>query len=397
MTIRNDLCSPLKLQSPRETMHAAFPGILQRPLTAITGQPFQGEVGHGLTPWHHLGSAVFTHLAGTAGTWFCIDRGGPAWLAVPFTTLLALHGARKLRNVIMHQCAHDNFIRRRWFDRSLGKAISIALVTEEFDWYQRSHIEDHHSSRHQTISDPTVAFLFKDLGLRPGMATRTMWGKLFGAVISPTYHARFLAGRIKSHFKETSAGHRICLLVYLSVLAGTIAALGAAPEFLLSWVLPVTVLYQTSTAFRLCSRHIFVPKLPRKRDKATLGSFTLGIFIGAPCPETGHNPLSNLVRWMWWWARMLFYHIPCRLGVLVGDGPAHDFHHRFPRCPDWSNYAFARAGDQCGLDDGWPPYREVWGLHRAIDATFRSLSDADPADYPIEALYGSKATRKPEE
>jgi hypothetical protein len=384
-------------ENPRSTMYRSLPGFMQSTLTALTGQPYEGEETHHRTPWHHLGSAAFAHSAGTAGTALCIAHGGLAWALVPATTLVALHGARKLRNVIMHQCAHDNFIRNRSFDRLLGKAISVALLTEEFDYYKRSHIEDHHSSRHQTIFDPTVVFLFRDLGVRPGMAPCEMWRRLFISTVSPFYHFRFLAARLRSHFNGTSLRHKICLIAHLCLVSGTVTALDAGRTFLLSWLLPVTLLYQVSTAFRLASRHIFISNLPKKRDKSTLGAFTLGIFIGTPCPKPGKSILRNAGEWSWWWTRMVAFHAPCRLGVLVGDGPAHDFHHRFPRYPDWANYTYARADDQRNLSEGWPPYREVWGLQWAIDATFRSLSAADPSDYPIEALCSRQAIRKPEE
>lgn len=384
-------------ESPRETMFNALPQFMQPALTSLTGQPFKGEVARQRTPWHHLGTSVLAHVVGVIGTALCVTKGGMAWIAVPLTTLFALHGARKLRNVIMHQCAHDNFIGHRSFDRLLGKAISVAFLTDEFDLYKRSHIEDHHSSRHQTILDPTVVFLFRDLGLRPQMKPREMWRRLLLTTISPFYHLRFFYERISSHFRATSLRHKICFIAYLLVLGGTVIALDVGAIFIWSWLLPVSLLYQISTAFRMCGRHVFLPTLPDTRGKTTLGAFTIGIFVGAACPRPDSNRLRNAGEWIWWWIRMLIYHIPCRLAVLVGDAPAHDYHHRFPRAPDWANFLYVRASDKGSPGEGWPLYREVWGMHQAINATFRSLSTTNPTDYPYGALSANKAARMIEE
>jgi len=366
---------------PRESMRLALPEFIQPALTALTGKPYVGQKLKAQSPWDHLRRALLLHLIGAIGTSFCVGFGTVAWVAVPLTLLMTLSGARLLRNVIMHQCAHDNFIRGEATDHALGKAISILLMTEEFDHYKVSHIRDHHSSRHQTRVDPTVAFLFDEIGLRPGMSSLQMWKRLAGSIFSPNYHLRFLWRRIASHFQGTTHLHRFMFGAYLMVLAGSVEAMDAWELFAWSWVLPMTFLYHQSTALRLASRHIFTRKLPSPRGKATLGAFTLGIFIGEKCPPRTGNVAKRMLRWILWCTRMICFHVPCRLGILVGDGPVHDFHHRFPRHTDWANYIAARSEDEREPGDGWPPYREVWGLHSAIQATFESLSTADPSDY----------------
>ena len=51
--------------------------------------------------------------------------------------------------------------------------------------------------------------------------------------------------------------------------------------------------------------------------------------------------------WMIWWTRLLLYHVPVRLGIMVADLPVHGSHHLWPRDKHWANAIHA--------------YREVLG------------------------------------
>ena len=367
---------------PRRSMER-LPKWFQPLLTWLTGKPTASEASWRLKPWHHLASAVVALLVGLAGSSAVFVAGGRWSLLILPAWLLTVHGARKLRTIIMHQCSHSNFLRSKKWDRVTGKVISILLMTEEFDGYKRAHIADHHSARHQTIHDPTVIFLLQELGLRPGMSPSKMWRRLWWTIISPRYHARFLRARVRSHFDRTSIRHRIIFMAWLTIVFFAVVSTKTTETFLVVCVVPLVLLYQVSSAFRLSSKHVFPTKLPSRRTRESLGLFTHGIFIGESCPSTDLRWWGSLVAWHRWWTRMLFYHLPCRLFVLVGDGPAHDLHHRFPNHPGWSNYIHVREEDACKARSTSQPYQEVWGLAAAIDACFRSLSAAEPADYPF--------------
>lgn len=373
---------------PRGTMER-LPTCLQPVLTCLTGKPTAHETSWRLKPWHHLASAIVALFFGLAGSAAIFVVGGRWWLLMPPAWLVTVHGARKLRTIIMHQCSHSNFLRSRWWDRAIGKIISILLVTEEFDGYKRAHLADHHSARHQTVHDPTVIFLLQELGLRPGMTSSEMWFRLWLTIVSPRYHARFLSARIQSHFDRTSIRHRIIFTVWITTIVLVVAATKTTAIFLVVGVVPLVLLYQVSSAFRLACKHVFPKQLPNRRTRECLGLFTLGIFIGESCPRPDLGRLQSLFGWFRWWTVMTFYHLPCRLFVLVGDGPAHDFHHRFPNYADWSNYIHGREEDARKANSTSNPYQEVWGLGAAIDACFVSLSLADPADYP----YTPRSTR----
>ena len=78
-----------------------------------------------------------------------------------------------------------------------------------------------------------------------------------------------------------------------------------------------------------------------------------------------------------WWADMLTVQVLVRVVVLVADAPRHDFHHRGPSSPHWTEYVHARRDD---LDAGCPGYPlnygETWGLFGAIDENLVVLSRA---------------------
>lgn len=369
--------------NPRESMRPVWP-CLQPFLTRLTGVPLSGEVTTKLTPWDHLrGAASFLSCGLLLSAWSAEFLRPLTVPTLMLGWLFTLHGARKMRTIVMHQAAHRNFVRKEGIDRPLGKLISIVLVAEEFDSYRKSHCADHHSSRHQTIDDPTVAFLFNDVHLRPGLSCKQMWTRLLATVVSPAYHARFLWSRFQSHFKGTSNRHRLAFCCYLVAVVAAVSLCGAWNVLVLAWLFPVGILYQVSTAFRLSSEHVFPEQLPPVRNRATIGAFTLAIFSGAPAPAECSSQPVRFLMWIWWWTRILGFHLPCRLAFLPGDGPVHDWHHRHPMSPDWANYIQNRASDAGQIGNTTLSYSEVWGFHRAIDACFTSLSKANPSDYAI--------------
>ena len=372
--------APQALPCPvRESMR----GAPQWFFTWLSGKPRFSEASWNLSPTHHLLSAAIPLAIGVTGAFWMWSLAGWWLLSLPVFWLLALHGSRKLRTCIMHQCSHGNYLGQRNFDRFLGEAISILVVSESFDTYVREHVAYHHSSHHTTIEDPTVAFLVKRMGLRPGMPVRTMWWRLLGTCLSPTYRIRGWIGRVRSNLFEASPVHTGVFLVYVVGVLTALAITGAWIPFLVAVFIPLGIFFQMSTAVRLSSEHTFPAKIPTKRDRSTIAGYTVGIFIGEQAPDPSLPWQKAVPAWIGWGVKMTFYHLPCRLGFLPMDGPCHDWHHRFPKSPDWPNYIHAREQDRQNGHPGWPPYTEVWGLHTAIQACFETLSKADPDDYKV--------------
>jgi len=359
----------------------ALPALLQPLLTWLVGKPLAGERPWCLGPWHHLGASIVPLAAGTTMSALAVVAGGWWLLVLPVSWLLTVHGARKLRTMILHQCSHGNFLRRKAPDTVIGQLIAVALVTQEFEEYRREHVVDHHSSSHMTLDDPTVQFLIIGMGARAGMSRQMLWHRLGATLISPPFHVKATYARIASHFRGTSTAHRLVLVSFLVTVAGIVMVSGTWLPFLVAWIVPLTVLFNAAAALRLSSRHVFPSPGPRLSGRAALASYTHGVFLGERAPDSSLPPARRLTLWVRWWARMLLVHLPSRLFVFVGDGPCHDYHHRYPRSRDWANYIFARQQDMARGHPGWPAYTEVWGLHAAIDAVFVSLSQADVDAY----------------
>jgi hypothetical protein len=144
-----------------------------------------------------------------------------------------------------------------------------------------------------------------------------------------------------------------------------------------AWVLPVTVLLQIATVFRiLCEHRVPAIEIIQAGGPALVGHGTAAVFAGARLPAKGLAVERAAAAWTLWWLNMLTVQVFVRIFVLVGDAPCHDFHHRRP-ARRWTNYIHARQFDQdSGCLDYPANYFETWGLFRAIDENFKALAAA---------------------
>ncbi|GAA2136136.1 hypothetical protein GCM10009760_15410 [Kitasatospora kazusensis] len=370
----------------RESMRR-LPGLFALPLTLLTGRPHAGQRPIAHTPAGHLRNAVQSVLAGLLVSAFALAEAGWALVLLLPGWAMTLHGARNLRMMIYHQCAHANMWGNRRADAALGRAIAALLMIQDFGRYSAEHVSDHHALHHMTRRDPTVQAFLLTLRLRPGMSRRRMWRRVLGRTVSPVFHLRFLTARIRSYFHAATPAARTATSAGLLLAAGLAGWLHLWTLLLVGWVFPMTVLYQISNTLRLCVKHTFpAPEQTVRRGREYFAGLTNGIFLGEPAPAPGLPPARRWAAWLRWWTRMLLVHFPARYLVLTGDTVVHDFHHRYPMSRNWADYLFAREEDHRRGSPGWPPYREVWGLVAAIDLVFDSLRAADPLEYDPDLL-----------
>jgi hypothetical protein len=155
--------------------------------------------------------------------------------------------------------------------------------------------------------------------------------------------------------------------------------------FAIIWLLPVVVLFQLATALRVLCEHRF-PSEPviAVRDRRFIALTTAGVFAGSMPPITSAGIVDRLTGWTAWWLKMLSVHLFERLFVLVGDAPAHDYHHRHPGSRKWPSYIHEREADRAAGCPGYPVnYIENWGLFCAIDENLSSIGAAKRPPLPL--------------
>ncbi|MCD0484236.1 fatty acid desaturase [Streptacidiphilus sp. ASG 303] len=370
----------------RESMRR-LPRVFDLPLTLLTGRPHAGQRRTRYTPTRHLLNALLSVAAGVAVGASATAAGGWVLLLLLPGWAMTLHGARNLRMMIYHQCAHLNMWGRPRRDVLLGRLVAALLMVQDFGSYSAEHVGDHHALHHMTLRDPTVQAFLVSLELRPGMTRRQMWRRVLGKCASPLFHARFLAARVRSHVHGAPPAWRAGTLAAAAAAAGAATWLHLWIPVLVAWVFPMTVPYQVSNVLRLCVKHTFPQPGPAvRRGREYFAGLTNAIFLGEAAPAPDLPPVRRAAAWVRWWCRMLLVHFPARYLVLTGDTVVHDYHHRAPMSRDWANYLFAREEDHRRARPGRPPYRHVWGLVAAVDLVFDSLRTADPAEYHPDRL-----------
>jgi fatty acid desaturase len=294
--------------------------------------------------------------------------------------LLTCSGLGVFQVVVFHHCSHGTVFRTRERNRLAGRIISAVLLFKHFDAYQREHMLHHSAKKLLTEEDEFADFVFGMIGLEPALPRRELWRRVIISVASPHFHFKFLSRRVKASLRSPDRTHNLLGLVVWMGLAGLAVVSGQWPAVLLAWVLPVTVLLQIATVFRILCEHRFpTPDLIIARGKEFVCRSTAGVFPGKAPPPPGGTVWARAVAWTAWWLDMLCVQLPIRLFVLVGDAPCHDFHHRHPATRTWTDYIRARQRDVDAGCPGFPlDYLESWGLFRAIDENLASLA-ATPA------------------
>ncbi|MCB4824521.1 fatty acid desaturase [Roseicella aerolata] len=373
------LLSYAALPDPRARMAARLPAFIQPFLTWLTARPVPGAPAPGRTAMGFVAGALAWTFGGCALGLIPLLLADPAlltWLLLPIGWLATSCGLGLFQVVIFHHCSHGTVFSTRERNRRAGRMISAFLLFKRFEDYQREHMLHHSPNKLLTEEDEFADFVLGMCGLEPGLPKRELWRRVLVNCASPVFHLRFLQRRLRASMFTGDAQHdRMSRIAWAGLLA-LAAATGLLAEILLVWVLPVTVLLQVATVFRILCEHRFPePERMRVRDRAFVAHATAGVFPGSAPPALPATSLRGLLRWTAWWAEMLTVHLFVRLFVLVGDAPCHDFHHRKPATRRWADYIHARQQDLEAGSPGFPTgYFENWGLFEAIDHNLASLA-----------------------
>jgi len=361
------------------TIRDGWPGgpAVQILLTLLSGVPHTGQTPWESSPWRVLAFSVGAMVLGVSLSLLGHTLGGLGHLLFLPGWVLTVYALRNLALSVFHEAAHGTMCPRLpWLNEWVGQCASVLLLSQNFRIYRPEHLGDHHCQGHMTCDDPTVAFLFDRLGLRPGMAKNECWRRLVWKLISPWFHARLLWSRLVSWFRGAIRGHQVGSVLYLVALFGF--AWWYPLATLLVWLIPLTVLVNVAMTVRACTEHVFAGVWHKGRLRIALSTHAQRFGCAAPT-MTGVWSL-DVLRWVWWGVKMAC-HTLCRVIFTPGESPQHDWHHRRINDKNWPSAIFARLQavkewEQAEMQgrQSWPPYTEVWGIIQNIDECFRTLS-----------------------
>lgn len=369
-----DFPPPVDFPPPDSAVRDSFKHLpLQGFWTWLSGKPASGQQPLWTqTSWTFLSCMLATLvvgvLLGALALWsapFGLPLLIPGWL-------LIVSGARGLQASVVHYAVHSTFSRREWVNTWVGEFVSTWLMLAPFPEYRREHRDEHHGRELATEQDPDVIML-RHLGFEPGTPFKVLWRRLWTTPFSPLFHWRFLSARVGSNFgRKVALRRRLAAAGLVAAQLVAVAVTGTWMEFLLLWMVPLSLVYHTSALMQFASEHLWLRvNVPGESRALTLQRLTAGRFSGeaAPGPET--TGFARVIAWMQWLARMMLIHLPARLFVLPGDLPQHDWHHRHAR-GNWKSAVYERQRD---IDAGRPNYSEVWGLGTALKRVFMLWSE----------------------
>ncbi|EYF05458.1 Hypothetical protein CAP_3185 [Chondromyces apiculatus DSM 436] len=355
-----------------------FPAFTQGFWTWLTGKALPGQKPRfPVGPWGYLFRTVLTFGAGFAMSTLAVVGALPApalWVLLGWG--LCLNGSRNMALVLVHQCGHHRFTGNAKVDRFVGECLSVLLVSQDVVSYRHDHHKLHHGPRSFTTDQDPVVIFIRRFGFRAGLSRRSLWVNTLKTMFSPYFHGSYLHSRFKYNLFSTRGARRIAGWGYLGAwLCLILLVEGMWKVWLVAFAVPVFFLYHQSAFLELLTEHAwFLAPVPGETPREFVARRCWGRFCASPLPEAGLPAGARVIAWIRWTAVMFFYHLPVRFLVLAGDAPQHDFHHRHPGTMDWPQATYARQSDVDAGHGGWPEYRDVWGLHVAIQHVFDALA-----------------------
>jgi fatty acid desaturase len=371
-------------RDPRAEMAARLPRLVQPFLTWLTAKPAPGEAMPDRPAWQYVAGALLLALGGCVIGAVPLLLAAPsllAWLLLPIGWLLTSSGLGLFQVVIFHHCSHGTVFANRDRNRRAGRMVSAFLLFKRFEDYQREHMMHHSAKKLLTEEDEFADFVLGMCQLEAGLPRAELWRRIAVNTASPVFHWNFLRRRIKAALFSGDRAHDWMGRAFWGGSIALAAATGLLVEFAIVWVLPVTVLLQIATIYRILCEHRF-PEADSiaLRDKSFVCHATTGVFAGIAPPDARADTPEGLAQWAAWWLNMLTVQMFVRLFVLVGDAPCHDFHHRRPATRKWTSYIHARQQDSEAGSPGFPlGYTECWGLYDAVDQNLATLAATSPA------------------
>lgn len=310
-------------------------------------------------------------------------------LVVSYVAAVAMTGLfRKFQVEYGHHASHRSFVRgnREKNNFYLNLSTTIALCQNGVE-YRKEHNEHHDRSIFTTEEDADAALLMK-FGFKPGLSRKRLWLKLISNLLSPYFHAYFFWQRLRSSFVTRSSWTwRVASAVWLTFLCSTGFLLPLWIAVVAIW-LPLTIFYQMSALIQFVTEHAWMITQTAPTTNKTYAERCWGRFMGERLPEPSSNLFTAFIIWSGFLLRHVFLHLPGRYAIIVGDMPAHDWHHLAGylgvpghNCPAgiYERQRAIEAGDKLRMAE-----RELWGVIAMINHIFIILEHA-PHMVAIEA------------
>ncbi|MDD9855646.1 MAG: fatty acid desaturase [Gammaproteobacteria bacterium] len=372
--------SPHRQNSVRESM-AILPKWLQPWLTHITGKPLSGEKP--LVRFPVAVSFIFDFLMLfllPAAQIFLLTKWSMIGLIMlPVYYVLQVGLLRKFQVVYLHHIVHNALFDRRNVNHFLGDMIVGTVLVQNLSEYAHSHIQHHSPNVFTMEADDDAAFLYK-LGFKPGTSVKRLWGRLFWTFVSPYFHFVFLKSRIQSSLVKPNFRVKDFAVCWIFVIVGVVAFSWEIALFV--FVIPWFFLYHISALLQFLTEHAWMSSVYAPKSNAEYADRCLGRFCGKKLVIRNGTRVFDILVWT---LGMIVFQLPYRYGCLVGDLPAHDWHHVCSFATrshkKWPEAIYLR---QKAIDDRQFPGledREMWGLKSALSYVFDRLSRSD---YRIE-------------
>ena len=352
---------------------------MQRFLTWLMAKPAPDEAPHEHAATYYVHKALLLTALGAALSAAALRLALPlaplSWLLLLVGTVTTSSGLGLFQVVVFHHCSHMTVFKQREHNVLVGRLVSSLLLFKSFDEYRAEHMLHHSANKLFTDEDEFTDFVLGICDLAPYATREQLWRKLLLDLVSPYWHARFMWRRVRASINGPWPFRILGPLVWTGLIGGAWVC-GLTDVLLVALVLPLTVLLQVATVFRILCEHRFpAQEVIERRGKEFVCLATAGVFPGSAPPVARAGTLRGVVAWSLWWLNMLTVQLFVRVFVLVGDAPAHDFHHRRPATKRWPSYIYAREADAQAGCPGFPVnYQESWGLFRAINENLASMA-----------------------
>lgn len=356
-------------------------------MARATGKPWPGQrplldLG-GMGWWGASTVALFATWLAVGWLSFELPAAGLQGLAlspVLAAAMVILVGRLRAQQVVFgHHAVHMALSKRwPWLNRLVKRFATVVTLAQNQEDYRSDHVLKHHKWRFfTTAGDPDAAFLLL-LGFRAGMTRSEAYRLLWSTIASPRFHWLFAKARFRSAFVSADWTQRLLVTAWSGVLLG-LGWLLPWHVTLLAIVLPLGPLYHVSALFQFLTEHRWLVSEAGPGNKRDYADRCVGRFALVPPPSIDGFGLRAIVAWASW-ALAMVPQLAVRLGVWVGDLPAHDHHHLVGPVGhdphDWDEAIFER---QRSIDEGDPSglaAREAYGIKSALDWVFDGLASA---------------------